>query len=148
MSYLDRLVAARACERLVLDFATFVDARDYDAVALLFAEDGTFARPRAAAAVIEGRGAIRASFQSRPPDEITRHFVSNLRVDVLSVDQAQGAFYLVLHTAKQSDPAAELGAFGLPTDGRALIADIQDKYVRTHDGWRIAQRRGRIVMHT
>lgn len=142
---LDQVTTVLACTRLVHDFAWCSDNRRFEDLATLFTEDGSFARPRTPDHVIYGRHAILAAFQSRPTDEITRHCIGNLRIDVESAERALGHFYLVLYGASR-DPQA--GAFGARTDGRQLIAEVDDEYALTSEGWRIAARRGRIIMHT
>jgi len=134
----------RACTRLVMDFAAFNDGREFDRLAGLFSEDGTFARPRSPDVVFSGQQDIRASFNDRPEGEVTRHLIQNLRITVTSSSQAQGHFYLVLYTATK-DPHA--GPFGPRAHDRQLVADIDDRFVLTPDGWRIAHRRGRMIMH-
>ncbi|PZQ78459.1 MAG: nuclear transport factor 2 family protein [Variovorax paradoxus] len=148
MSTLDEqqhLAIESHCMRLVHDFAAFVDRREFDRLANLFTVDGHFSRPRLPDVVVAGRDRIRASFTQRPSAEFTRHLVHNLRVTVTSPTHARGEFCLVLYTAKV-DPHA--GEFGACAEARQLIADIEDDFALTDEGWRIASRRGRIVMHT
>jgi ketosteroid isomerase-like protein len=134
----------RACERLVLDFAYFSDRQDYEAVAQLFTLDGTMMRPTGD--LLAGRIAIIKSYQSRPADRITRHVCTNIRITVETPDRARGLTYALLYSANANElPEAH---FGLRAEPRHLIGEFEDEFVRTQDGWRIAARRARFVMHT
>ena len=134
----------RACERLVLDFAYFSDRQDYEALAQLLTLDGTMMRPTGD--LLAGRIAIIKSYQSRPADRITRHVCTNIRITVETPDRARGLTYALLYSANANElPDAH---FGLRAEPRHLIGEFEDEFVRTQDGWRIAARRARFVMHT
>jgi ketosteroid isomerase-like protein len=134
----------RACERLVLDFAYFSDRQDYEALAALFTLDGTMVRP--AGDPLVGRAAIIKAYQSRPADRITRHICSNIRITVESAERASGISYAVVYSANAGEPPE--AHFGLKAGPRHLIGEFEDEFVRTDEGWRIAARRARFVMHT
>jgi hypothetical protein len=40
------------------------------------------------------------------------------------------------------------GHFGPKADPRQLIGEFEDEFVRTEEGWRIASRCARFLMHT
>ena len=126
MEALDRLLAERACERLVLDYAAFNDAADWDAVAALYVADGRMSRPTAPDDFIEGRDAILAAFKARPP-RTTRHVCANIRVSLIDADRAHVASQILLFTAADQPP---------------LVGSYADVCVRMDDGWRFAERRG------
>lgn len=86
------------------------------------------ARPTAPDDWIEGREAILASFTARPP-RTTRHFCSNVVIDVLNDSEATGESAMLLFTA---DNAAKVGSF-------------HDRFVLTGKGWRFAERRGSLT---
>ena len=134
----------QSCERLVLDFAYFSDHRENEALAKLFTPDGTMTRPSGDTLV--GRKAILKEYQSRPAGRITRHLCTNIRIVVESEDRARGLTYALVYSALANEPP--LQHFGPKVEPRQLIGEFEDEFVRTDDGWKIASRRARFVMHT
>lgn len=126
MDPLARILAERACERLVLDYAAFNDAGDWDAVAALYVPDGRMSRPTAPDDFITGRDAILAAFRARPP-RTTRHICANIRVTLTGPDEAQVDSQILLFTAPDQPP---------------LVGGYNDVCRRTLDGWRFVERRG------
>jgi ketosteroid isomerase-like protein len=126
MTELERLVAERACERLILDYAAFNDAGDWDAVAALYTRDGRMSRPTAPDVFIEGRDAILAAFKGRPP-RTTRHICANIRVTIVSVSRATASSQILLFTAADTPP---------------LVGSYADVFETTAEGWRFVERRG------
>jgi uncharacterized protein (TIGR02246 family) len=130
MDDLQELMTVRACSGLPVAFATAADRRDADALAALFAMDGTLAFGETRLA---GRDAIRSGLNERwatPPPAPRRHFVTNITIDVLDDRHATGTAYLLVAGRMPLHAGAELHA----------IADVRDHYVRTADGWRISER--------
>src|SRR5262245_58600390 len=144
MAEMSDISIERACERLVLDFAYFSDHQDYESLASLFTPDGTMARP--AGDPLVGRAAILKSYQSRPAGRLTRHVCTNIRITVESADRARALTYAIVYSANPSEPSE--AHFGLKADPRQLLGEFEDEFVRTEEGWRIAVRRARFVMHT
>jgi len=134
----------RVCERLVLDFAHFSDSQDYESLANLFASNGTMVRP--SGDLLVGRTAIIQSYRARPAERITRHVCTNIRIIVESSDRAHGLTYAVVYSAN-ADQSPE-AHFGVKADPRHLVGEFEDEFVRTEEGWRIASRKARFVMHT
>ncbi|MGA5135462.1 nuclear transport factor 2 family protein [Streptomyces olivoreticuli] len=66
----ERLLAERACERLVLELVHRLDLGDPSTVCDLFTPDGVWEWPYDGRR-IEGREALRAYFGSRPVDRIS-----------------------------------------------------------------------------
>lgn len=126
MDPLARIVAERACERIVLDYAAFNDAGDWDAVAALYVPDGRMSRPTAPDDFITGRDAILAAFRARPP-RTTRHICANIRVTLTGPDEARVESQILLFTAPDQAP---------------LVGTYSDFCRRTTDGWRFVERRG------
>lgn len=122
----DRLIAERACERLILDYAALVDAADWAAVAALYTVDGRMSRPTAPDQFIAGRAAILAGFLARPP-RTTRHICANIRVTLISPIEAVASSQILLFTG---------------ADGPPLVGSYADRMVDQGDGWRFAERRG------
>jgi hypothetical protein len=135
-----------ACTRLMVQFAEYNDRQDYEALAALFDERGRFARPTDPNTVIEGRANILKAFRSRPKGRLTQHLCSNLLVTAETTDRARGSCRIMLYTADVSQ--APEGALGIKADPRQLIGVYEDRFVRAPEGWRFAERRGRVLYHT
>lgn len=119
------------CARLIALYANLNDSARWDEVAALYAEQGVMTRPTAPDAPIVGRDAILAAFRSRPP-RTTRHVCSNVVIDVDSADEARGTSAMLLFT-------------GAPAP---LVGSFHDRFVRTPEGWRFAERRGTLFFQT
>jgi hypothetical protein len=133
----------RACERLVLDFAHYSDQQDYESLAALFMPNGTMIRPTGDE--LGSRDAIVKGYRSRGSGRLTRHLCTNIRITVESPDRARGLTYAVIYSANANRlPEAY---FGIKADPRQMVGEFEDVFVRTGEGWRIATRRARFVMH-
>jgi uncharacterized protein (TIGR02246 family) len=126
-----RLLAEHACIQLVHRFAWANDANDHEALAALFTEDGSFARPTAPDTPVRGRAALQAFFRDRPARR-TQHVMSNVVVDLVDAGHALVRSYITLHTGE---------------GGRDLLAGrFEDRVVREADGqWRFSERRGSLT---
>lgn len=122
----DRLIAERACERLIIDYAALVDDADWSSVAALYTPNGRMSRPTAPDQFIEGREAILAGFLARPP-RVTRHICANIRVNLVSAVEARATSQILLFTAADAAP---------------LVGSYADTIVDEGEGWRFAVRRG------
>ncbi|MCK0745179.1 nuclear transport factor 2 family protein [Chromohalobacter nigrandesensis] len=140
-----RVVIEQACTRLVLTAADATDRQDYAGLVTLFTPDGKLFRPTAPDAPLEGREAIEASYQARPAQRITRHFCSNIRVQVETAERARVSTYVQVFAADtQSEPD---GHFGWPLAGRTMIGEFDDLCVLDQGAWRFAERHAQFVMH-
>lgn len=118
-----------ACERLSLDYSHYADTGRMEAWAGLFAEDGEM---HLFGQVQKGRAAIPAAVAGGG-DTASLHCVSNIRIDVLSEDEATGTAYVAAYVkAKDASSAAVVGP--------AAVGVYRDRYRRTAEGWRFAQR--------
>lgn len=131
-----------ACRELVARSAYCVDQQDYQAFAELFAEDGRLARP--GGAWLSGRAEILASYQGRPADRITRHVVGNTVFIDTQAGSAKAVSYLVLWSTSAGE-AVE--AFGRKANARQVLGEFHDSFVKTEQGWRIAQREAEFIMY-
>ena len=138
----EKQAIARECERLVIAFCNYNDARDYEALADLFTEDGVFARPSDPSNPIKGRTTIRERFSAKPRELLTRHLVSNVLITVESREAARGVSYMTLFTG-QEPPGAKLPVPASPT---VQIGQIESRFVRTIHGWRIAEHIGSLAL--
>jgi hypothetical protein len=140
----ETLEIERACEGLVLDFAYYSDRQEYEAMAALFTPHGTMTRPSGDALI--GRDAIVESYRSKAGGRVTRHFCTNIRITVESPESARGLTYALVYSATAGRlPVAH---FGIEADPRHLVGEFEDEFVLTKEGWRIAARQARFVMHT
>lgn len=125
MTETDRRAIEADCARLIALYANANDAGRWEDVAQLYAEDGVMLRPTAPDAPIVGRQAILAAFHARPARK-TRHVCSNVAITVLSDTEAFGESAMIL----------------FQPDAAPLVGSFHDRFVRTADGWRFAERRG------
>lgn len=125
MDALERLLAEREIERMILDYAALNDAGEWDALAAMYVAEGRMSRPTAPDDFIEGREAILAGFKARPP-RTSRHIVANVRV-TLEGGTAKATSQILLFTAAGQPP---------------MVGTYADRLVRTAEGWRFSERRG------
>lgn len=137
--------AQRACEALAIEYAEIVDAQDYERLREIFAEDAILIRRSTAQETVRGLDNIKASFTSRPRNRLTYHIMSNIRVRVETPGTASGTCRVLLYTSDASEPQT---AEGRKVSSKQLMGTYHDRYVRTEEGWRFAERRGDISFHT
>jgi hypothetical protein len=141
---LQQLADIQDCYDLVVDCATIIDESRYDDLASIFTVDGVFARPTVPDEPITGRDTIVAAFKKRPASKIAQHLVLNIRVRLTGQDTAEGTSSIMLYMTDADVPQE-------PGKGRKatgpLLGLYRDRYVRTAEGWRIADRRGRVTMY-
>ncbi|MEO7247163.1 MAG: nuclear transport factor 2 family protein [Novosphingobium sp.] len=125
MDNIDQLLAERAIERMIIDYAALNDTSDWDAVAALYVPEGRMSRPTAPDLFIEGRAEILAAFRARAP-RASRHIVANVRIE-LEAGTARATSQILLFTAAGEPP---------------LVGTYQDQLVITEGGWRFTERRG------
>ena len=123
----------RACTALSVAYARFVDFQDYESFVALFTEDAELDL----GFVLHGRAAIRKSMAKRPGELRSRHVLSNIHIDVLDADHAQGISYLTLY--RHIGPESLLSP---PIDQvtPAAVGHYSDRFRRMEAGWRIAAR--------
>ncbi|HET9822052.1 MAG TPA: nuclear transport factor 2 family protein [Burkholderiaceae bacterium] len=139
---LQRLLIQQAVNDLVLRSAACVDSRDAAGLAALFTPDGELQRP--SGTPLQGRAAIEQAYAQRPPGRLTRHLVTNLRVEVESPRRAR-AHSLVLLWSGSSDDAQ--GPQGRPARGAQQVGEFRDRLILTDEGWRLEQRIASFVLH-
>ena len=137
--------AQRACEALAIEYAEIVDAQDYERLREIFTQDAILIRRSLAPEAVRGMNDIIASFTSRPRNRLTYHIMSNIRVRVETPKTASGTCRVLLYTSDTSEPQT---AEGRKVSPKQLMGTYHDRYVRTEDGWRFAERGGDISFHT
>ncbi|MFE4532917.1 nuclear transport factor 2 family protein [Streptomyces anulatus] len=93
---LDRLIAERACERLVVEFVRTLDLGEPGDVAELFTPDGVWEWAEGNRR-IEGRDALRAYFGARPADRLSRRLCTNILVTLTSASSATASTYFTTY---------------------------------------------------
>lgn len=136
MNDLERVLAERACERLIADYSRLVDFGSAGQIADLFTEDAVW---RGTDLRLEGREEIRAWFQRREgvTRRVSRHVCTNVAVDVLSDTEAASLSYLInyRHDRREGDTSLPV-----PADHPKYMGELHDRFRRTPDGWRFSQR--------
>lgn len=134
MSPIERMLAEHQCEKLIKRFAVLNDEGAYEQMVQMFAPEGTFARPSTPDELIQGRENILAAFKSRPA-RTSRHFISNILVDLTDANNASALSYVLLFTAesgsKESAPPYLVGRF-------------KDRLIRIDDQWLFLERLGSV----
>jgi uncharacterized protein (TIGR02246 family) len=136
MSPTDALVSERACERLIVDSASFNDQRAWSALAGLYTPDGVVVRPNGQR--LEGRDAIEAAYAAGSSDRVTRHLCTNLRVDVDDADSAHATTTVLIASGTRGDDP----------NVTFRVGEFADRFVRTDEGWRIAERRASLMTNS
>jgi ketosteroid isomerase-like protein len=145
LSEAERRDIEQACAALSVDYCEIIDAKDYQRLRGVFAENALFAPPNASDHPIRGADAIIAALSAIPAALMTQHFALNVRVRAESANAASGSCRILLFTADANEP--ETGE-GRKAAEKRRIGIYQDHYVRTSAGWRIAERRGKSLIHT
>ena len=126
----------RLCERLIVDSARYNDLREWAALAALYTPTGVVVRPNGQR--LEGRKAIEAAYAAGSPDRATRHLCTNVRVDVDGPDAAHATTTVLIVAGTRSDDP----------DVTFRVGEFADRFERTDEGWRIAERRATLFMNT
>ncbi|MCT9079317.1 nuclear transport factor 2 family protein [Streptomyces fulvoviolaceus] len=136
MDPLERLLAERACERLILDFVHRLDLGEPGSVAELFTEDGSWEWPVDGRRFV-GRDALRKYFGSRPDDRLSRRLMSNVLVTVASSDTATATSYFTTYRIDGHDG----GTAPVPSGPPVQVGHYEDTFRRSADGaWLLASR--------
>lgn len=131
MDDIERMLIERACERLIMLYAQHADFYEPEAVAGLFAEDAVLNRGEGDAI---GRPAILAAFRKRRRDALVRHVSTNVVIDVVDGNTARGTSMMMLFRRFGTADTPQ------PMDPPEMIVNYHDRFRRTPDGWRFAQR--------
>ncbi|MEV0094126.1 nuclear transport factor 2 family protein [Streptomyces sp. NPDC050738] len=96
MDPVERLLAERACERLIVEFLHRLDLGNPSTVAELFTSDGVWEWPHGDR-FVKGREELRSYFGSRPDDRLSRRMCSNVLVTVESATVASAVSYFATY---------------------------------------------------
>lgn len=126
----------RECEKLSIAYARHVDFKEYEEFVQLFAEDGELnvtGRP------VKGREILTRAMAARPDSLRSRHVLTNIYINVIDEDHAEGISYLSLY--RHTGEGLEGDDQGPRTiSGPSAIGHYEDRFVRTDEGWRFASR--------
>lgn len=134
-----------ACAALCVEYCEIVDAKEYPRMREVFAGDAQYYSPAAPDKLIQGAEAIIAYLSHIPATLVTQHLACNIRIHPESTDTASGSCRILLFTADGNAPA---DSEGRTVAGKRRIGVYFDRYIRTPGGWRIAERRGKGLLHT
>jgi hypothetical protein len=92
-------------------------------------------------AIMDGQDAIRRGFEKRQAvtERMSRHVCTNLKLEILDADHAEGVTYLILFRHD-----GEPGRATSPAEAPDMIGEYRDRFRRTPEGWRF-QRRDLVV---
>lgn len=130
---LDRLLAERACERLIIDFVRRLDLGEPGSVGELFTPDGVWEWP-AGDRRVTGREALRRYFGSRPADRLSRRLMTNILVTVTAPDTASATSYLT--TFRVDGYAGTMVPPGPPVN----VGHYEDTFRKAGNDWLLARR--------
>jgi hypothetical protein len=130
----ERLAIEQQLTALSHAFAYHIDHGEFSDLVDLFTEDGIFDR---AGPVHRGRAELTEAMQARP-NMTTRHVMTNFHFTEVETDRAAGVVYCLTHHAHGTLDGPEPLVYGT-VQGRLL--ELHDRYERTDEGWRFAERR-------
>lgn len=145
LSETERRNIEQACAALCVDYCEFVDAKEFERLRGVFADDAVFVSPAAPNKEIRGAEVIIAALSLIPSALITQHLACNIRVHAESAETATGSCRILIYMADASEPEIPEGR---KAAAKQIIGIYHDRYVRTALGWRIAERRGKTLLHT
>lgn len=120
---------------LVSDYAVYRDEKNAEGYANTFAPNG---RIWLRGEWFEGRDAIRKRIEIANPNVVTMHVVTTGQIKFTGRDTATGIQYVTVYTKMLDDPPDDNEV--IPVDGFVVLGKYYDKYVRTDDGWKFAER--------
>jgi hypothetical protein len=125
----------RECEKLSIAYARHVDFKQYDEFVQLFAEDGELNTVQP----VKGRENLTRAMAARPDALRSRHVLTNIYINVIDEDHAEGISYLSLYRHTGEGIAGD-DQSPRTISGPAAIGHYADKFIRTDEGWRFASR--------
>ncbi|MCJ1679487.1 nuclear transport factor 2 family protein [Streptomyces sp. APSN-46.1] len=130
---MERLIAERACERLIIEFVRQLDLGNPSSVADLFTPDGIWEWP-AGDRRIAGRDALRDYFDGRPADRLSRRMCTNILVTVTSADTAAATTYFATYRVDGYSEGM------VPPRPPAQVGHYEDTFRKVDGIWLLATR--------
>jgi uncharacterized protein (TIGR02246 family) len=132
--------AEQDCARLVTGYCQAADCGDVEAFVALFTTDGQWASPDGS--TVRGHDQMRAYFAARPGNLVSAHVCTNILVEVTGANSAAGRSLSTVYRSGAVDGAPAVLAPPL------AVVENRDEFALTEQGWRIRQRRARILFAT
>src|ERR1035437_7605456 len=130
MNEMERLLIERHCEQLSYSYAKYVDLGQAIRVPELFTPDAVCLL---AAGEMRGRDEMVDFFgRLHERKSVSRHFITNISIDVLDDQNATGLAYLALYRRDAEHTESPINP--------VLVGHYDDVYVLTDEGWRFASR--------
>jgi ketosteroid isomerase-like protein len=138
MDAIAAMLAERACERLVLEYAARLDAGRTGRLWELFTADGVWEMP--GWRTFRGHDELRADATGAlwSDDRVTMHFCTNVVVHIDSGDRARGRSHFLNLRRDFSSPEAVVHPAA--SDVPRYAGHYVDRFRRTDEGWRIEHR--------
>ena len=141
MTEAERLGIEQACRDLIIRFGCLSDTGEYEASLACFTPDGIWVR---GGKPMVGHDGLMRFFRARPPGKLTRHLVANMMIDVDGEASARGLTYF---TSYVHDSGSKALTLPVPLGAPFSVGEWHDKFVHTADGWRIAHRETKRLLH-
>ncbi|MGX7757637.1 nuclear transport factor 2 family protein [Streptomyces angustmyceticus] len=129
----DRLIAERACERLITEFVHKLDLGEPGEVAELFTEDGLWEWAEGDRR-IQGRDALRSYFGGRPADRLSRRICTNVLVTLTSAATATATTYFTTYRVD-----GHTGGF-VPPRAPTQVGHYEDAFLKVDGRWLLSSR--------
>jgi len=135
LSDLEIAAIQQACETVSIQYAHYLDGKDWQNLPNAFAPNGVW---EVLSSRMEGPEQIREYWHSRTADWAPTHGrlhqISSQVIEVIDREHARGTSMVVVYFFDTAEGANEQLV-------PSLIAKNHDEFVRTADGWKIAHRR-------
>jgi ketosteroid isomerase-like protein len=129
LDVIERGDAETACHRLAVACYSLMDQGRYEAAAALFTDDAVWVR---GGKPVAGRAAILEALGKRSPEELSRHLVTNVLIDVVSESEGTGsACFVPLRGRIREDGTVE-------TPPITNVGDLSYRFRREGGAWKIA----------
>ncbi len=132
---LAELLDERAIHKLMTEYTRFVDFGEAGAIAELFTDDGVWDGPGVRMA---GKDEVRRFFGERAAvtRRTSRHVITNIAIELTGPDTAVALSYLINY---RHDSGGEV-VLPVPAGHPKYVGEYHDRFLRTADGWRFAER--------
>jgi hypothetical protein len=128
--------AEQDCARLITGYCQAADCDDVEAFVALFTTDAEWSSPTG---IVRGHDQMREYFAVRPGNVVSAHICSNILVEVTGANSAEGRSLSTVYRDGAVDGAPAVLAPPL------AIAETQDEFALTEQGWKIRRRQSRIL---
>jgi len=131
-----RRVIEDECRKLSIAYARNVDFKEYDLFVKLFAPEGIL---NVSGTPVIGHEKLKKAMARRPDSLQSRHVLTNIYINVIDEDHAEGISYLTLYRHEGNNQRGEEeGPREIP--GPAAVGHYSDTFIRTGEGWRFSSR--------